>query len=55
MNLSNGKDLTANSVTQLNSAYKDLFAGIHFSGKLGSSVQIYFSFMTDTFENHNKS
>ena len=33
MNLSNGKDLTVNSMTQLNSAYKDLFAGISIKEK----------------------
>ena len=55
MNLSNGKDLTANSVTQLNSAYKDLFAGICFSESLGASVQICFSFMDETLKNHNTS
>ena len=44
MNLSNGKDLTVNSMTQLNSAYKDLFAGIRFSESLGALVQIYFFF-----------
>ena len=37
-----------------NSTYKDLFAGIRFSEKLGSSVQIYFSFMAETLENHYK-
>ena len=42
-------------MTHLNSTYKDLFAVIRFSEKLGSSMKIYFSFMAKTLENHNKS
>ena len=47
--------LKCKAVTQLNSAWKDLFVGIYFCGSLGASVQVCFSFMAKTLENHNKS
>ena len=47
--------LSAKSVTQLNSTYKDLLAAIRFHESLGSLVQMCFSFMAKTLENHSKS
>ena len=42
-------------VTHVNSGWKDYFAEIYFHGSSGSSVQVCFSFMAKTLENHNKS
>ena len=54
-NLKKGKGLSAKSVTHVNSDWKDRFAGICFRKSSGSLVQIYFSFMAETLENHNTS
>ena len=46
--------LSEEPMTHVNITYKDLFAGIRLVESVGSSLQMYFSFMAKTLENHNK-